>query len=124
MSYDLVVLTRETPKVDDLVHGMAAAGEELGVRQVANGAVIQLCAADERPLVSIEVPALVQVPGEVERVLGPIGDTEVEVPVSWLEVRAAHDQHAIELARTFAAELADRLDGQVWPPRHGPDGRR
>ena len=70
MTYDLVALVDGRPSSADVLAGLAAAGEELGVRAVSGGAVVQLCGEDNLPLVSIELPLLIQVPGEVERMLG------------------------------------------------------
>lgn len=121
MTYDLVVLTRQSFNVQDIVAGMVAAGKELLVRQVADGAVIQLCDEAEQPLVAIEVPMLLQVPGEVERVLGPVGEGPVEVPVWWMEMRAADTDHGADLAHAFADEVAGRVGGQTWVGQPRPE---
>lgn len=124
MTYDLVVLTGSGPDLRDIAAGMTAAGTELGVRQVAEGAVIQLCDEEENPLVSVETPVLVQVPGEVERVLHDLSTGPVSVPVWWTELRASGTEQAVTLAYAFADELAGRLDGLVWAgtarPLDGP----
>jgi hypothetical protein len=118
MTSDVVALLAGMPDPKVIVAGMAAAGEDLGVRHAANGAVLQLCDADGRPLVSIEVPLLVQVPGEVERLLGAETAERVSTPVWWLEARARDGRG--ELARAVAEELVRRLGGVVWPPRKEP----
>lgn len=117
MTYDLVVLCQRVPNIRDIVAGMAAAGRELRVRQVADGAVIQLCDDEGRPLVSVETPVLVQVPGEVERVLGDVAGEPVRVPVWWVELRASARAGASPLAHAFADEVAGRLSGRVWVGR-------
>ncbi len=66
-----------------------------------------------RVLFSVEVPVLVRVPGEVERVLGP-GVRPVAVPVWFIEVRASEVDGAEVPAMRFAAELSLQLDGSVW----------
>jgi hypothetical protein len=120
MSRDVVALVPVMPDVRDIVAGMLAAGPELGVRPVERGPVVQLCDQDGRPLVSIELPVLVRVPGEVERLLGPglgEGDGAVQVPVWWVEARAPSARAGAEaLARRFAETVAERLGGLVWPP--------
>ncbi len=117
MTYDVIALVRQTPDPRSIVAGMLAAGERLRVRETANGAVIQLCDDTGRPLVSLETPVLIQVPGEVGRLLGAEYGDPVGVPVWWMEARAPSGQPDAEaLARRFADEVARRLDGVVWPP--------
>ncbi|MEU4191502.1 hypothetical protein AB0E69_06370 [Kribbella sp. NPDC026611] len=113
MTYDLVALVDGRPSSDDVLAGLAAAGEDLGVRAVSGGAVIQLCDEEERPLVSIELPLLVQVPGEVERMLGTEPGT-VDTPAWWVEIRASALEGARELAEKYADTLVSRLGGKVW----------
>ncbi|MFF0342964.1 hypothetical protein [Kribbella sp. NPDC004875] len=113
MTYDLVALVDGRPSSDDVLAGLAAAGESLGVRAVSGGAVVQLCGDDNLPLVSIELPLLIQVPGEVERMLGTsVG--AVETPAWWVEIRATARDGARELAEKYAATLIKRLGGKVW----------
>ena len=113
MTYDLVALVDGRPSSDDLLAGLAAAGEELGVRAVSGGAVVQLCDDDDQPLVSIELPLLIQVPGEVERMLGEAVGS-VDTPAWWVEIRATTQDGARELAERYAHTLIDRLGGKVW----------
>ncbi|MEV5961375.1 hypothetical protein AB0L70_06390 [Kribbella sp. NPDC051952] len=115
MTYDLVALLDHRPSTDDLLAGLAAAGPDLGVRAVSSGAVIQLCDENGEPLVSIEIPLLIQVPGEVERMLGPSVGV-VETPAWWVEIRAAAVDGAREVAEKYAAGLVARLGGRVWTP--------
>jgi hypothetical protein len=130
MTYDLVALVDGRPSSDDVLAALAAAGAELGVRAVSGGAVIQLCDDDGNPLVSVEIPILIQVPGEVERMLGPSIGT-VETPAWWVELRATAREGARELAEKYASTLVGRLGGKVWsaeavttadaPPDDAPD---
>lgn len=113
MTYDLVALVDGRPSSEDVLAGLAAAGEDLGVRAVSGGAVVQLCDEADQPLVSIELPLLVQVPGEVERMLGPAVGT-VDTPAWWVEIRAAAREGARELAEKYADTLVGRLGGKVW----------
>ncbi len=113
MTYDLVALVDGRPSSDDVLAGLTAAGEELGVRAVSGGAVVQLCGEDNLPLVSIELPLLIQVPGEVERMLGTAVGT-VETPAWWVEIRASARDGAREVAERYAATLINRLGGKVW----------
>jgi hypothetical protein len=113
MTYDLVALVDGRPSSDDVLAGLAAAGEELGVRAVSGGAVVQLCGEDNLPLVSIELPLLIQVPGEVERMLGATVGT-VDTPAWWVEIRATARDGAREVAQQYANTLINRLGGKVW----------
>ncbi|TCO28200.1 hypothetical protein EV652_106185 [Kribbella steppae] len=113
MTYDLVALVDGRPSSDDVLAGLAAAGEEMGVRAVSGGAVIQLCGEDHLPLVSIELPLLIQVPGEVERMLGTSVGT-VQTPAWWVEIRATARDGAREVAEQYANTLINRLGGKVW----------
>ena len=115
MTYDLVALLDGRPSSDDLLAGLAAAGEDFGVRAVSGGAVIQLCDDEDNPLVSVESPLLVQVPGEIARILGTaVGP--VDTPTWWVEIRATARHGARELALTYADTLITRLGGKVWAP--------
>jgi hypothetical protein len=113
MTYDLVALVDGRPSSDDILAGLSAAGEELGVRAVSSGAVVQLCDEDNLPLVSVELPLLIQVPGEVERMLGAAVGT-VETPAWWVEIRATARDGAREVAERYANTLINRLGGKVW----------
>ncbi|RSN51832.1 hypothetical protein DMH12_21110 [Streptomyces sp. WAC 04229] len=114
MTNDVIALTRAMPDLPTLLTGLYAGGPELGVNSLAGGAVVQLCAPDGRPLVSVEAPLLVQVPGETTRLLGRTGR---EAPVWWTEARAStSSSEAGRLAGSFAGRLATVLDGAVWPP--------
>lgn len=113
MTYDVVAIAQETPGLRPSLAAMIAAGPGLGVRQIAGGAVTQLCAGGQ-PLVSIEVPLLVSVPGEIERLLGGGIAAHVPLPAWWVELRAAETPQAAQIARRYAAELTRRLGGRVW----------
>lgn len=113
MTYDVVALVKGTPSTEDFVAGLGAAGSELRVRTVGDGAVTQLFDEQGALLVNLESPLYVQVPGEVERQLGlPLG--EVETPVWWFEARATTNEGGAEAARAYAGELVRRLGGRVW----------
>lgn len=114
MTKDVIALTPAMPDLRTLLAGLYAGGPDLGVSTMADGAVVQLCAPDGRPLVSVEAPLLVQVPGETARLLG---DTGQEAPVWWTEARASTAvAEAGRLAGSFAGRLATVLGGTVWPP--------
>ncbi|MFF7767756.1 DUF6177 family protein [Streptomyces massasporeus] len=114
MTKDVIALTPEMPDLPTLLAGLYAGGPDLGVNTTADGAVVQLCAPDGRPLVSVETPILVQVPGETSRLLD---HTVADGPVWWTEARASTAvPEAARLAGSFAGRLATVLGGTVWPP--------
>jgi hypothetical protein len=119
VSYDVVALIDGRPSYQDVLAGMMAAGPDWRVRDVSDGAVLQLCSPEGQPLASLEAPILIQVPGEVERLLGP-ELAGVPTPVWWHEIRATPQEGAPELADRYAAELVKRLGGQVWKPAPPP----
>jgi hypothetical protein len=115
---DVVALLPAAPEVADVAAALRAAGERFGVRRAAEESVMQLCDGQGRPLVSIEVPVLVRVPGEVERLLGPqMAGRLPPPPLWWVEARAPSARDGAErLGRRFAEALAARCGGVVWPP--------
>ncbi|MFE3264829.1 DUF6177 family protein [Streptomyces sp. NPDC059215] len=116
MTKDVIALTLKMPDLLTLLAGLYAGGPDLGVNTLADGAVIQLCAPDGRPLVSVEAPILVQVPGETTRLLGTSPGLP-ESPVWWTEARASTAvAEGGRLAGSFAGRLASVLGGTVWPP--------
>lgn len=121
MTRDVVALLATAPDVHDVAAALLAAGERFRVRSAAGGAVVQLCDDQGRPLVSIEVPVLVRVPGEVERLLGDRVAGAPAAPLWWVETRAPGNREGAErLGRRFAETLAERCRGVVWPPEAEP----
>lgn len=115
MTTDLIALTRRMPDPRTLAAALAAAGPDLRLRPLGDGSVLQLCDEQGRPLLSVEAPIDVRVPGEPARLLG--ADAAPDGPVWWTEARAATGVPAAEvLAAAFVSHLAQRLDGRVWPP--------
>jgi hypothetical protein len=114
MTKDVIALTRRMPDPSSVLAGLLAGGPDRLVGTQGDGAVVQLCDAEGRPLVSVEAPMLVEVAGEAKRLLGA---TEPPLPFWWTEARATTGvQEAEELAGAFAARLATLLDGSAWPP--------
>ncbi|MFE3186131.1 DUF6177 family protein [Streptomyces violascens] len=116
MTKDVIALTPKMPDTWALLAGLYAGGPGLSVDTGHDGAVVQLCAADGRPLVSLEAPLLVQVPGEAERLLG--GQvTPPEGSFWWTEARASTAAPEAErLAGSVAGRLTTLLGGTAWPP--------
>jgi hypothetical protein len=109
---DLIALCREQPDRDAVTAALAAAGPELSVAGDPSGAFVRLLDPSGAHLFAVEAPILVQVPGEVERLLS-VG---FDPPVWWVEIRAVSGRDdAIESARRFAQRLVSRLGGAVWP---------
>ncbi|GAA2657759.1 DUF6177 family protein [Streptomyces vastus] len=117
MTKDVIALTPKMPDIHTVLAGLLAGGPDLGINTLAEGAVVQLCAPGGRPLLSVEAPLLVQVPGEAARLLG----NEVSLPEGpfwWTEARASTAvEEGEQLAGSFAGRLAAVLGGTVWPPQ-------
>ena len=105
MTVDAIALCRERPDLAAALGALPA----LPVRPLPRGPLVQLCDG-AGPLVTLEGPVLVRVPGEVERLLGLV----VDGPVWWVEARA-RDAGAYGLARRAAQALVDAAGGTVWP---------
>ncbi|MCX0246831.1 hypothetical protein NLM26_28360, partial [Streptomyces drozdowiczii] len=113
MTQDVVALTRRMPDSLSVLAGLLAGGPDLRVGTTGEGAVVQLCDDEGRPLVSVEVPLLIQVPGEAVRLLGAEAAPEGDGPWWWVEARAAAGvDRAEELAGAFAARLTLLLGGR------------
>ncbi|MFG3495854.1 DUF6177 family protein [Streptomyces sp. NPDC047928] len=114
MTKDVIALTRRMPDPWTVLAGLMSGGPDKLVGTAGDGAVVQLLDQEGRPLVSVEAPLLVQVPGEAERLLGA---TEPPVPFWWTEARATTGvAEAERLAGTFAARVASLAGGTAWPP--------
>ncbi|MGI5511502.1 DUF6177 family protein [Streptomyces sp. CA-106131] len=115
MTKDVIALTQKMPDPLSVIAGLLSGGPDKLVGTEGEGAVVQLCDEQGRPLVSVEAPLLVQVRGEAERLLGA---REPEVPYWWTEARATTGvAEAEQLAGTFAARLASLVGGTAWPPQ-------
>lgn len=115
MTQDVIALTQRMPDARAIVAALLAAGPDLRLQSIADGAVLQLCDNAGRPLLSVEAPLLLQVPGETARLLGP-ETAYVPTPIWWTEARASTAVPQAEtLAAVFASHLARHLDGTVWP---------
>lgn len=88
MTKDVIALTERMPDALSILAGLLAGGPDLTIGTTGEGAVIQLCDAEGRPLVSIEAPLMLQVPGEAARLLGPGAEPSGDGPAWWIEARA------------------------------------
>lgn len=112
MTLDTVALCRDCPQIDTVLGSLLSAGPALRVLALPRGRLVQLCSDAGDPLVTIEGPTLVQVPGEVHRLLG----VTVDGPVWWVEARA-RDADAYAIARRLVEALAGATRGRMWPDR-------
>lgn len=113
MTRDVIALTPKMPNVWALMASLYAGGADLDLSAAADGAVVQLHGPGGRPLVSVESPVLVQVPGEAERLLGQ----RTEAPFWWTEARASTAvPEAERLAGVVCGRLTALLGGSTWPP--------
>ncbi|MCX4772468.1 MULTISPECIES: DUF6177 family protein [unclassified Streptomyces] len=114
MTKDVIALTARMPDPWTVLAGLLSGGPDKLVGARGDGAVVQLCDTQGRPLVSVEAPLLVAVEGEAERLLGA---TPPPVPYWWTEARATTGvAEAEQLAGTFATRLTALVGGSAWPP--------
>lgn len=114
MTKDVIALTPKMPDVWALMASLYAGGSDLDLSAAADGAVVQLHGPGGRPLVSVESPVLVRVPGEAERLLGV---HDMETPFWWTEARASTAvPEAEKLAGVVCGRLNALLGGSTWPP--------
>jgi len=116
VTYDVVVLCERQPDAGATLGAFRACGPSLLVNVIDRGALVQLCDAQERPLVTVEGARLVLVPGEAQRLLGI--EAELPHPVWWVEARAVRSApDAPRIARRFAAALLSVTGGVSWSSR-------
>lgn len=115
MSHDVVALVHGAPDVQATVSQLIAEGER--VRLVPAESAVHLCGEDGRPMVSVEAPQFIQVPGEVERLVGPETAAQAGTPVWWVEARAASAiAGSADVARRFAEQVVQNCGGVLWAP--------
>ena len=115
MTYDLVALLERMPSDEEVLAALGAVGSEHRVRAVSGGMVIQLCDDGGDPLVSIDTPMYIQVPGEPARLLGT-ALADVPAPTWWVDIRASARDGGSDLAWQYAEELVGCAGGRVWAP--------
>ncbi|MFF4588705.1 DUF6177 family protein [Streptomyces sp. NPDC001388] len=116
MTEDVIALTPKMPDQASLLAALHAGGPDLELTATDDGAAIHLRTAAGRPMVSVEAPLLVHVPGEAERLLG--AETAApQAPYWWTEVRASTAAPEAEpLAGSVCGRLTMLLGGTTWPP--------
>lgn len=116
MTFDIVALCREQPDGALTLAAMRQAGPQLRVDTVEHAQLVQLYHPDGRLLLTIEGARLVQVAGEVHRLLGVAEG--VPHPVWWVESRApGADREAEAVARRFTHALVAATGGVSWSSR-------
>ncbi|GGW54349.1 DUF6177 family protein [Streptomyces xantholiticus] len=114
MTQDVIALTPAMPDAHTMLAGLYAGGPDLRVGSSGGGAVVHLHTHDGQWVATVEVPLLLQVEGEVRRLLGT--GAGAEAPVWWTEVRAtAAVSEAGRLAGSMAGRLTSLLGGSTWP---------
>jgi hypothetical protein len=107
MPGNYVALVRREPRVTDV----ATAADGLLEARVVVTWPIHVYQEGGALVLTVEPPALVEVQGETERLLG----VSVELPVWWIDVRPAGDlEHASLIAQRLAANLVEQLGGVAW----------
>lgn len=116
MTFDIVALCRQQPDPAVTLAAMREAGRGLRVDTIEHAQLVQLYHPDGRLLLTIEGARLVQVAGEVQRLLG-VADG-VPHPVWWVESRApGADREAEAVARRFTHTLVAATGGMSWSNR-------
>jgi hypothetical protein len=113
VTLDVIALCERQPDAGTTLAAMQACAPDLRVAAIERGSLLQLCADDGRPLVTVEGARLVQVPGEAQRLLGV---DPAPHPAWWVEARAV-DAGAAVIARRFAAALLTQTGGVSWSSR-------
>lgn len=115
MTTDVIALCRTRPEGEAQVAALQAAGPDFQVASWQDTPVILLLDENERVVLAVDGARLLQVPGEVRRLLGPSAP-EVGEAVWWVEIRAssAYDG-AAAAARRLASTLVEHHGGAVWP---------
>ncbi|TVT61603.1 hypothetical protein FNH05_02760 [Amycolatopsis rhizosphaerae] len=116
MTFDVVALCGKQPEPGEFLAALLAAGPELRLHTVDETQLVQLFHEDGRLMLTTEGARLVQVAGEVARLLRFQG--EVPHPVWWVESRApGHDREAESVARRFTHALLTATGGMSWSSR-------
>ncbi|MDX3121575.1 hypothetical protein F3K20_20215 [Streptomyces scabiei] len=115
MTKHVIALTPKMPDTRTFLASLSAGGSDLELTATGDDGVLQLCTSVGRPLVSVEAPLLVHVPGEAERLLGPHVSAPPP-PYWWTETRASTSVPEAEaLADSVCGRLTTLLGGTVWP---------
>lgn len=116
MTRDVVALCRSRPDGEAQVAALQAAGPDLLVASWQQTPVVLLLDDRADVVLAVDGARLVQVPDEVQRLLGPAAP-DVGDAVWWVDVRASSTlEGADAAARRLAEVLVERHGGAVWVP--------
>ncbi|WP_017556194.1 hypothetical protein [Nocardiopsis baichengensis] len=114
MSYDVVALVTKEPDQRLIADAMVDTGKDLLIQPRSGGRIMQLLSPeDEKVLLTIEPPRLIEVLSEIDRLLGPNLTEGLTSPCWWIEAHADPEVGPPH-ANRFAESLAWRLGGAVW----------
>ncbi len=118
MSHDAVALLADAPDRRALIAALAAAGPDLRVRLVADGAVVELRDGDDRVVASLQAAQRLALSSEAERLLSDGIADDLPAQPYWVEARGAElpDADTASVVGRFVRDLAGRLGGEVWEP--------
>ncbi|MGQ4271363.1 DUF6177 family protein [Nocardiopsis changdeensis] len=118
MSHDAVALLSGAPDRRALIAALAAAGPDLRVRLVADGAVVELRDAGGRVVASLQAAQRLALSAEAERLLADGIADDLPAQPYWVEARGAElaDADTAGVVGRFVRDLAERLGGEVWEP--------
>ncbi|GAA0990111.1 hypothetical protein GCM10009551_048140 [Nocardiopsis tropica] len=125
MSHDAVALLADAPDRRALIDALAAAGRDLRVRLVADGALVELVDEGGRVVAAMQAAQKLALSAEAERLLADGIADDLPAQPYWVEARGA-DLPGADTAGVvgrFARRLAERLGGSVWEPAPGLDRR-
>jgi hypothetical protein len=112
MTVDVIAVCKARPDVEAEIGAFIAAGPDLFISPGHRSPILQLLDEEQHPVLAVDGPRLVQVPGELQRLLGVPGDVE---PMWWVEMRVPAGREAAP-ARRLAEHLVQRCGGFVWGP--------
>jgi hypothetical protein len=115
MTVGVIAVCTTRPDVEAEIAALVAAGPDLFVRPGHRSPILELLDDEEHPVLAVDGPRLVQVPGEVRRLLGASVPDDVE-PVWWVEMRVPSERDAAP-AHRLAEQLVQRCGGFVWARR-------
>lgn len=107
MPRDVLILTKEPPRPEVLVHAGVAIDGGLALRTIDDEAVTEIIDEDGLAVLSIGRPELVEVQDEIER-LAPSLAGGIDAPVWWTEAWVpwgASGDRGMAIALRFAADL-------------------
>lgn len=113
MTASTIAICADQPHLADVVSALAHVDPSLRVLHDESNPLLVLL-RDERPILTLEAPTLVQVGGEASRLLGS-AMRNADEPAWWITCHyPATDSEAAALARAVADRLANDCAGASW----------